>query len=77
MIELQHIRKVFNAGKPNEHVAVDDVSLSIEAGKVTVLTGPSGSGKTTLLSLLGCMARPTSGRIRLLDREVMYPNGKP
>jgi len=70
MIELQHIRKVFNAGKPNEHVAVDDVSLGIEAGKVTVLTGPSGSGKTTLLSLLGCMARPTSGRIRLRDREV-------
>ncbi len=65
-----HIRKVFNAGKPNEHVAVDDVSLTIEAGKVTVLRGPSGSGKTTLLSVLGCMARPTSGRIMLQDREV-------
>jgi putative ABC transport system ATP-binding protein len=70
MIELQHIRKVFNAGKPNEHVAVDDVSLTIEAGKVTVIRGPSGSGKTTLLSVLGCMARPTSGRIMLQDREV-------
>lgn len=70
MIELKHIRKVFNAGKPNEHVAVDDVSLTIEAGKVTVLRGPSGSGKTTLLSVLGCMARPTSGRILLQDREV-------
>ena len=31
MIELQDIRKVFNAGKPNEHIAVDDVSLTIEA----------------------------------------------
>lgn len=70
MIELQHIRKVFNAGKPNEHVAVDDVSLAIEAAKVTVLRGPSGSGKTTLLSVLGCMARPTSGRILLQNREV-------
>jgi putative ABC transport system ATP-binding protein len=70
MIELQHIRKVFNAGRPNGHVAVDDVSLAIEAGKVTVLRGPSGSGKTTLLSVLGCMARPTSGRIMLLNREV-------
>lgn len=70
MIELQQIRKIFNAGKPNEHVAVDDVSLTIEAGKVTVLRGPSGSGKTTLLSMLGCMARPTSGRIMLLGREV-------
>lgn len=70
MIKLQHIRKVFNAGKPNEHVAVDDVSLTIETGKITVLRGPSGSGKTTLLSILGCMARPTSGRIMLQDREV-------
>ena len=70
MIELQHVMKVFNAGKPSEHVAVDDVSLAIEAGKVTVLRGPSGSGKTTLLSVLGCMARPTSGRILLQDREV-------
>jgi putative ABC transport system ATP-binding protein len=70
MIELSSIRKVFNSGKPNEFVAVDDVSLSIESEKVTVLKGPSGSGKTTLLGILGCMARPTSGRIMLKDREI-------
>lgn len=70
MIELKHIRKVFNEGLPNEYIAIHDVSLWIEAQKVTVLTGPSGSGKTTLLSLLGCMARPTAGRILLQDREI-------
>jgi putative ABC transport system ATP-binding protein len=70
MIELINIRKVFNMGKPNEFVAVHGVSLSIDSNKVTVLKGPSGSGKTTLLSLIGCMARPTSGRINLLDREI-------
>jgi putative ABC transport system ATP-binding protein len=62
-IDLKDIRKVFNAGKPYALTAVDGVSLSIEAGKVTVLRGPSGSGKTTLLSLIGCMARPSEGRI--------------
>lgn len=70
MIELNDIRKVFNSGKPNEFAAVRGISLSIEARKMTVLKGPSGSGKTTLLSLIGCMVRPTSGRIRLLDREI-------
>jgi putative ABC transport system ATP-binding protein len=70
MIELRDVRKVFNSGKPNEFTAVHGISLSIEAGKATVLKGPSGSGKTTLLSLIGCMARPTTGRIMLFDREI-------
>ncbi|MFA5111468.1 MAG: ABC transporter ATP-binding protein [Desulfobaccales bacterium] len=70
MIDLQHIRKVFNEGQPNEYIAVHDITLNIEARQVTVLKGPSGSGKTTLLSILGCMARPTAGRIRLEDREI-------
>ena len=70
MIELQNIRKVFNEGLPNEYIAIHDLSLSIEAHKATVLKGPSGSGKTTLLNILGCMARPTAGRIRLADREI-------
>jgi putative ABC transport system ATP-binding protein len=70
MIGLNQVRKVFNAGKPNEFVALEGVTLSISARGVTVLKGPSGSGKTTLLSILGCMARPTSGRIMLGDREI-------
>jgi putative ABC transport system ATP-binding protein len=70
MIELRDIRKVFNMGKPNEFVALDGISLSIGPEKVTVFKGPSGSGKTTLLSIIGCMARPTSGRIHLFDREI-------
>ena len=70
MIELMDVRKVFNMGKPNEFVAIHGVSLSVDFNQVTVLRGPSGSGKTTLLSIIGCMARPTSGRIKLADREI-------
>lgn len=65
MIELEGITKVFNRGQPNEFTAVAGISLTIEPGRVTVLKGASGSGKTTLLSLIGCMARPTTGRIRI------------
>jgi putative ABC transport system ATP-binding protein len=70
MIQLSNVKKIFNLGRPNEFVALQGISLSIEASKMTVFKGPSGSGKTTLLSLIGCMARPTSGRIHLLDREI-------
>jgi putative ABC transport system ATP-binding protein len=69
-IELKDIRKVFNAGKPNEFRALEGISANIEPDRTTVLKGPSGSGKTTLLSILGCMARPTSGRIFLGGREI-------
>ncbi|HMK56615.1 MAG TPA: ABC transporter ATP-binding protein [Dissulfurispiraceae bacterium] len=70
MIQVMDVRKVFNAGRPNEFVAMNKVSLSIPRHDVTVLKGPSGSGKTTLLGILGCMARPTSGRIMLAEREI-------
>lgn len=70
MIRLENIRKVFNAGQPNEFVAIDGIDLTITTNGATALKGPSGSGKTTLLSLLGCMARPTSGRITLKEREM-------
>ena len=70
MIELDDVRKVFNEGGPNEFVALDGVSLALGEARVTVLKGPSGSGKTTLLSLVGCMARPTAGRIRLDGRDI-------
>jgi len=70
LIQIREVRKVYNMGRPNELVAIDGVSLAVDAHRATVLKGPSGSGKTTLLSLLGCMARPTSGRISLMDREI-------
>jgi len=69
-VELREVRKVYNAGRPDELAAVQGVTLDLEAGGVTVLRGPSGSGKTSLLSIVGCMARPTSGRVFLEGREI-------
>jgi putative ABC transport system ATP-binding protein len=70
MIQLRKVRKVYNQGKPNEFTAIDGISIELKDQEVTVFKGPSGSGKTTLLSLLGCMTRPTSGRIHLMGREI-------
>jgi putative ABC transport system ATP-binding protein len=69
-IELAGISKVYQEGQPNAFPALSDIDLVIDSGRVTVLQGPSGSGKTTLLTLAGCLARPTSGRVRL-DGDVV------
>jgi len=70
VIELVNVKKVFNAGNPSEFSALNSVSLHIAENQVTVLKGPSGSGKTTLLSIVGCMSRPSAGRVKLNGREI-------
>ncbi len=70
MIELSGVDKTYNAGKANEYRAVRGVDLRIEPGRVTALRGPSGSGKTTLLGLIGGLTRPSSGRVRLDERDI-------
>ena len=70
MIELTGIRKAFNQGRENEYWALNGIDIVIDAEKVTVLRGPSGSGKTTLLTIVGCLSRPTAGRVRLKDQDI-------
>lgn len=70
MISARNVSKIYNAGRPNEVAALQGVSLDVRLDETTVLKGPSGSGKTTLLGLIGCMARPTAGRIFLNEREI-------
>ncbi len=70
MIDLRHVTKIFNKGNSNEFTALDDISLSIEPHKITVLRGPSGSGKTTALSIVGAMTKPTSGRVEVFGKEI-------
>jgi putative ABC transport system ATP-binding protein len=50
--------------------ALDNVSFEIRRGEFVAITGPSGAGKTTLLNLIGCMDAPTSGTLRLAEREI-------
>src|SRR5262249_22284850 len=57
IVEAQNVGKTFGRGRLQVR-ALNSVSLSLEAGELTLLMGPSGSGKTTLLAILGCMLTP-------------------
>jgi putative ABC transport system ATP-binding protein len=50
--------------------ALDGVSIGIQAGEFTAIMGPSGSGKSTLMYILGCLARPSSGRYIMSGKDV-------
>ena len=55
---------------PQHDAVLRNVSLSIPAGKHTVIMGPSGTGKTTLLRVLAGILKPSRGRITVFDQPV-------
>ncbi|MCS6818253.1 MAG: ABC transporter ATP-binding protein [Blastocatellia bacterium] len=66
---LERISKTYGEGASTV-VAVREVSLELGGGRFILLMGPSGSGKTTLLMLMGCLLKPTQGRLFLFEHEV-------
>lgn len=71
LIEVEGVSKYYNRGQVDEIAALKKVSVSIRLGDVVALTGPSGSGKSSLLSLIGCMGRPTEGKVIVGGRDVV------
>ena len=67
-VEFEHVTKRYDAGARNTPGAVNDLSLTVPAGKICVLVGPSGCGKTTSLKMVNRLIEPTSGRI-LIDGQ--------
>ena len=58
----------------SEVTAVDQVSLRVTAGEFLAISGPSGSGKSTLLNLIGCIDKPTTGRIFIDGTDTTHLN---
>jgi putative ABC transport system ATP-binding protein len=69
LIRLSKAGKEYGSGEISVK-AVREASLTLEPGEFVLLQGPSGSGKTTLLSLMGCLLKPTSGRVYVCGKDV-------
>ncbi|MBR3539488.1 MAG: ABC transporter ATP-binding protein [Eubacterium sp.] len=69
ILRTEHLSKIYGSGE-TEVRAVDDISFSVEKGEFLCIIGASGSGKSTLLHLLGCVDRPTSGKVYIGGQDV-------
>ncbi len=73
IVKLENVEKVYYVGGyPIK--ALDNVSLKIKEGEFLSIVGPSGSGKSTLLAIMGCLDRPTKGKVYLFDKDISKLN---
>lgn len=73
MIDLQKISKEYKIGGEVFH-ALRDISLTIKKGELASIVGPSGSGKSTLMHIIGLLDKPSSGKIRFDDQDILSLN---
>ena len=73
ILQATDLKKYYGA-EPNITKALDGVTLSIEQGEFVAIVGTSGSGKSTLLNMMGGLDVPTSGSVKVKDKELAELN---
>src|ERR1700716_4168509 len=73
MIEIDHVSQVFQTSGRQSHLALSDISLTIEDGAFVSILGPSGCGKSTLLYIVGGFVPPAGGAVRVGGKAVTGP----
>ncbi|MCL2603522.1 MAG: ABC transporter ATP-binding protein [Defluviitaleaceae bacterium] len=75
LFDLRNVRKVYRMGE-ERIVALEDISITFEKGKIYCLLGTSGSGKSTLLNMLAGLEKPTKGSIIFMGKPLEKLNEK-
>lgn len=73
ILQTTDLKKYYGA-EPNITRALDGVTFSVEQGEFVAVVGTSGSGKSTLLHMMGGLDIPTSGSVRIRDKELAEMN---
>ncbi len=68
-LSVLNLEKDYEVGEIIVH-ALRGVSMEVENGEFTAIAGPSGSGKSTLLNLIGCLDKPTSGKVLIDEIDI-------
>ncbi len=69
VVQLENVSKNYRRGSETVH-AVSDATLAVARGEYVSVVGHSGSGKTTLMNIMGCLDRPTEGRVTINGHEI-------
>lgn len=72
MLDIKNISKTFNKGTPNEKVAINDLSLHLDAGDFVTIIGSNGAGKSTLFNAVAGSFFTDSGSITLNGRDITF-----
>ncbi|MFZ3382733.1 MAG: ABC transporter ATP-binding protein [Candidatus Methanoperedens sp.] len=69
VLDIENVSKSYLLGKIEVPV-LNEINLTINKGEFAAIMGPSGSGKSTLMNIIGCLDRPTSGKIVIADMDI-------
>ena len=70
ILEVRNLSHIYSIGTPFQHIALDDVSFSVEQGEFVGIIGHTGSGKSTLIQHLNGLLKPTSGTVMLDSKDI-------
>jgi NitT/TauT family transport system ATP-binding protein len=73
MIEIAHVSQIFQTSSRQDHLALSDISLTIEDRAFVSILGPSGCGKSTLLYIVGGFVSPTQGTASMKGKVITGP----